>query len=161
MDLKERYQPILGFGSAFTDASCFLLDSMTPETRQRFLADTFSPTAMNLSVGRTTIGSSDYSRDVYSYDDTPGDSAMQHFSIAHDEGYILPMLREMRRLNPELFLPGFSLEPARLDEDLRIHARRLDAVQVHGAVCPLSLPISRGLSGCRRSHPGAHLPERD
>lgn len=107
----QRLQPMLGFGSAYTDASCFLLSQMDSVKRQAFLAETFSPSKMNLNVGRTTIGASDYSRNLYSYDDVVNDVAMEHFSIAHDEGYILPMLREMRRVNPELFLLSTPWSP--------------------------------------------------
>ncbi len=102
---------MLGFGSAYTDASCYLLSTMRPDARRRFLQETFSPQAMNLSVGRTTIGASDYSRDLYSYDDVEGDVCMEHFSIAHDQAYILPMLREMRRMNPDLFLLSTPWSP--------------------------------------------------
>lgn len=111
VDTSQRYQPMLGFGSACTDASCFLLNSMRPDTRQKFLTETFAPQRMNLNVGRTTIGASDYSRDVYNYDDTAGDVSMTHFSIAHDQEYILPMLREMRRINPDLFLLSSPWSP--------------------------------------------------
>ena len=111
IDPAQRYQPMLGFGCAYTDASCFLLSSMPGETRQRFLTETFSPQQMNLNVGRTTIGASDYSRDVYNYDDVAGDTELKNFSIAHDEAYVLPMLREMRRLNPELFLLSTPWSP--------------------------------------------------
>ena len=111
VDSSQRFQPILGFGAAYTDASCFLLSTMQPDARQRFLRETFSPQAMNLSVGRTSIGASDYSRDVYNYDDVAGDVTMQHFSIAHDETYILPMLREMRQINPDLFLLSTPWSP--------------------------------------------------
>lgn len=111
VDVEQRHQSMLGFGSAYTDASCFLLSGMQPDARQRFLTETFSPTQMNLNMGRATIGASDYSRDVYNYDDVPGDVELKHFSIAHDEAYILPMLREMRRLNPELFLLATPWSP--------------------------------------------------
>ena len=111
IEASQRFQPILGFGCAYTDASCFLLSEMQPSARQVFLEDTFSPGKMNLSVGRTSIGASDYSRDLYNYDDVPDDLEMKHFSIAHDEAYILPMLREMRRLNPELFLLATPWSP--------------------------------------------------
>lgn len=111
IDRSQRLQPILGFGCAYTDASCFLLNSMQPPARQKFLQDTFSPRQMNLSVGRTSIGASDYSRDVYSYNDTRDDLTMQHFSIVHDEAYILPMLREMRQINPDLFLLSTPWSP--------------------------------------------------
>ena len=111
IESAQTYQPMLGFGCAYTDAACFLLSGMQASTRQSFLEDTFSPAKMNLNVGRTSIGASDYSRDVYSYDDTPDDREMKHFSIAHDEAYTLPMLREMRRLNPALFLLSSPWSP--------------------------------------------------
>jgi len=111
VDASQSFQPILGFGSAYTDASCFLLNSMKPDARQSFLNDTFSPRGMNLSVGRTSIGASDYSRSLYSYDDTPDDVSMNYFSITHDETYILPMLREMRQINPDLFLLSSPWSP--------------------------------------------------
>ena len=94
VDEGVRYQPLLGFGAAFTDASCFLFSTMPPQTRQKLMNDLFSPAEMNLTVGRCCVGASDYSRDVYSYDDVPGDVALEHFSIAHDEAYILPTLRD-------------------------------------------------------------------
>lgn len=111
IDPQQRFQPMLGFGCAYTDASCFLLNGMQPEARQKLLVDTFSPGQMNLNVGRTTIGASDYSRDAYNYDDVAGDIALEHFSIAHDEAYILPMLREIRRINPEMFLLSTPWSP--------------------------------------------------
>ncbi len=111
VDSSQRFQPMLGFGCAYTDASCFLLSTMAADARQKFLVDTFSPGAMNLNVGRTSIGASDYSRDLYNYDDVADDLTLQHFSIAHDEAYILPMLREMRRHNPELFLLSTPWSP--------------------------------------------------
>ncbi len=107
----KRFQPMLGFGCAYTDSACFLLSGMQPSARQIFLEDTFSPSKMNLNVGRISIGASDYSRDLYSYDDVTDDIDLKHFSIAHDDAYILPMLREMRRLNPELFLLSTPWSP--------------------------------------------------
>jgi glucosylceramidase len=104
IDPGKRYQPILGFGAAFTDASCFLFNSLSTEARQALFSELFSPTEMNLSVCRTCIGSSDYSVSVYSFDEGAVDPDLKHFSIEHDREYILPMLREARKVNPELFL---------------------------------------------------------
>jgi glucosylceramidase len=59
---------------------------------------------MGLSVCRTCIGSSDYSTKLYSYDDGDADPDLTRFSIETDRAYILPMLREARKANPELFL---------------------------------------------------------
>ena len=111
VDEGVRYQPLLGFGAAFTDASCFLFSTMPPQTRQKLMNDLFSPAEMNLTVGRCCVGSSDYSRDVFSYDDVPGDMALEHFSIAHDEAYILPTLRDAGKINRDLFLLASPWSP--------------------------------------------------
>jgi glucosylceramidase len=59
---------------------------------------------MGLNVCRTCIGSSDYSTKVYSYDEGEADPELKRFSIEQDRQYILPILREARKANPELFL---------------------------------------------------------
>jgi glucosylceramidase len=59
---------------------------------------------MGFNVCRTCIGSSDYSTKLYSYADGEADPELSRFSIEHDRSYILPVLREARKANPELFL---------------------------------------------------------
>ena len=59
---------------------------------------------MGLSVCRTCIGSSDYSTKLYSFDEGEPDPELTRFSIDHDREYILPILREARQANPDLFL---------------------------------------------------------
>jgi glucosylceramidase len=78
---------------------------METSARQRLMEEMLGPQGLALSVGRTCIGSSDYSRNSYSYDDsaTP-DPELKHFSIDHDRAYILPILRDASRINPGLFL---------------------------------------------------------
>jgi len=105
IDPSVRYQEILGFGAAFTDASCYLLSELTAEKRQAVLADLLGPDGLRLSVGRTCIGASDYARYPYSFDDsTDPDPELQKFSIEHDREYIVPMLKEAQKFNQELFL---------------------------------------------------------
>jgi glucosylceramidase len=65
----------------------------------------FAPNEMAMNVCRTCMGASDYSRNVYSFDEsTEPDPELKKFSIDHDKAYILPVLREARKANPELFL---------------------------------------------------------
>src|SRR5664279_1784443 len=60
---------------------------------------------MALNVCRTCIGASDYARTVYSFDESSEpDPELKKFSIDHDKAYILPVLRQARKVNPELFL---------------------------------------------------------
>jgi len=105
IDVAQKYQSVLGFGGAFTDASCYLMSRMEAEPRKKLLAELLSPQGLELSMARTCIGSSDYSRNAYSFDEsTTPDPELKKFSIAHDQEYILPMLREAIQTNPELFV---------------------------------------------------------
>lgn len=104
IDATQRFQSVLGFGGAFTDASCYLFSQMDPAARRLLMEELFGPHGLRLSMGRTCIGSSDYSRSAYSFDDSPvPDPELKNFSIEHDRAYILPMLREALRANPEMF----------------------------------------------------------
>lgn len=107
----QRQQPVLGFGAAFTDAACYMFNQLAPNARADLFHELFSPTEMGLSVGRVSIGSSDYSVSVYSYDEGTADPELKRFSIDHDRAYILPMLTEARKVNPELFLLASPWSP--------------------------------------------------
>jgi glucosylceramidase len=111
IDSTRQFQPILGFGAALTDASCFLLSGMPAAARHSFLTEIYSPSGLNLNMGRCAIGASDYSRSVYSYDDVPDDMNLDHFSLKHDEAYILPTIRQVQEINPNLFLMATPWSP--------------------------------------------------
>ncbi|MGB8011884.1 MAG: glycoside hydrolase family 30 beta sandwich domain-containing protein [Terriglobales bacterium] len=101
---EKKFQPILGFGAALTDGSCLLFNGLTPAAREELFHVLFHPSEMGLNVCRTCVGSSDHSASVYSFDDGDPDPELKRFSIEHDRAYILPMLRQARQVNPELFL---------------------------------------------------------
>ena len=107
----ETAQPVLGFGAALTDAACHVLSQMPQSGRESLLNELFSPKEMAFSVGRICIGSSDYSRNVFSYDEGEPDPELKRFSIEHDREYILPLLRSVRQVNPQLFLLGSPWSP--------------------------------------------------
>ena len=105
LDPAASRQQILGFGAAMTDSTCYVLSQLSEGERQPIMHDMFAPGEMALNVCRTCIGASDYARDAYSFDESPEpDPELKKFSIDHDKAYILPMLREARKVNPELFL---------------------------------------------------------
>lgn len=101
---EKEFQTILGFGGAFTDAACYMFNLLSSFARERLFHELFDPAAMGLNLCRTCIGASDYSTKVYSYDDGEADPELKRFSIEQDRQYILPILREARKANPELFL---------------------------------------------------------
>jgi glucosylceramidase len=98
-------QQILGFGGALTDATCYVLSQLSDAERQAVMHDLFAPGEMAMNVCRTCIGASDYSRTAYTFDETnEPDPQLKKFSIDRDKGYVLPVLRDARKVNPELFL---------------------------------------------------------
>ena len=96
--------PFRGFGVALTGSSCHLLAHMPSEQRAALLYNVYGGNGLNLSVARVSVGSSDYSAELYSYDDTPDDTSLAHFSTARDDAYILPMLREVLSVRPDLYV---------------------------------------------------------
>src|SRR5579875_1630984 len=99
------FQEILGFGAALTDAACYMLSQLPPDAEEHLVHELFHPSEMGLNVFRVCMGSSDYARKVYSFDEgAEPDPEMSRFSIDHDREYILPTLTRARRANPNLFL---------------------------------------------------------
>ena len=106
VDPTRRYQRMTGFGASMTDTSAWVLtNKLTETTRIKTMNALFSPDqGIGLSMLRQPMGASDFAvNGAYSYDDMPAgqsDPTLSSFSIAHDQGYIIPRLREALRINP-------------------------------------------------------------
>jgi O-glycosyl hydrolase len=116
VDPTRRYQMMTGFGASMTDSAAYVLSKLPAATRDKTMADLFSPTAgIGISMLRNPMGASDFAvNGSYSYDDQPAgatDPALADFSIAHDKAYILPMLRQAERDNPRLAMMGTPWSP--------------------------------------------------
>ncbi len=101
----------LGFGVAITGSSCYNLSLMEPAARRALLEEIYGKEGIGLSVARLSIGASDYSAELYSYDDVENDIALEHFSIDRDRAYIIPMIREILEVNPDLYLYASPWSP--------------------------------------------------
>ncbi|MGN0557095.1 MAG: glucosylceramidase, partial [Acutalibacteraceae bacterium] len=98
------YQKVLGFGSAFTDASALNYAAMSPENRERFIRLYFDKKdGLGLNFCRTHINSCDFAGKKYTYVQN-GDKELATFSIAHDEENIIPMIHAALKVNDELLL---------------------------------------------------------
>ena len=105
LDPSATRQEMLGFGAALTDASCYVVSQLREDERAALMHELFDPREMAINVCRTCIGSSDYSTELFSYDDSEQDDPeLKKFSIDRDKKYVLPALRQARKLNPDLFL---------------------------------------------------------
>jgi glucosylceramidase len=116
VDDTRRYQRFIGVGGAMTDSSAWLIwDQLTPGHREQLLRDLFSAAGAHIRFLRIPIGASDFiTGPPYTYDDMPAgqaDPTLAHFSIGHDQAYILPALRAALALNPAAYLEAVPWTP--------------------------------------------------
>ena len=108
VDPSQRYQTMVGFGAALTDASAELMQRrLGPVPREALLQELFGRGAngVGFSFVRLTIGASDFSRAHVTYDDMPAgtrDDALAHFSIASARADVLPIIQRAHAINPQL-----------------------------------------------------------
>jgi glucosylceramidase len=116
VDETQQYQTIEGFGAAFTDSACYLLEQVAqPSQLTTTLSDLFTRTGngIGLSFMRNPMGASDLARSVYSFDDLASgtDVPLNNFSIAHDQTYIIPLIKAAQALNPQMKLMANPWSP--------------------------------------------------
>ncbi len=89
IDDRITYQEIDGFGASFMEAGLVCLNSLPPAKQEEVLRSLFDPkTGAGFTTMKTAIAATDFmsAGPFYSYDDTPGDTELTHFSIQRDLG---------------------------------------------------------------------------
>ncbi|MFK7921928.1 MAG: glycoside hydrolase family 30 beta sandwich domain-containing protein [Bacteroidia bacterium] len=107
IDPTQSFQPIEGFGAAMTGASAFvLMEHLAKAERLALLEELFSvEKGIGISYLRLTIGASDFSTGNFSYNDlSPGvtDTDMSEFSLAKEQTHLIPVLKEILTIAPDL-----------------------------------------------------------
>jgi glucosylceramidase len=116
LDRTKTYQTMTGHGAAMTDSSAWVLMNLkakNPALFEYVLQKLFSPTdGAGFSFLRLPMGASDYTATarLYTYCDEASRDLSQ-FSIDHDREYIIPALKEARRVNPEIYLLASPWSP--------------------------------------------------
>ena len=100
-----------GLGVSFSEAGCKILSELSAEDREKVLRMVFARKGAGLTMGRIHVGCSDYSAHVYTYDDVEDDFELKHFSIDEDRKYVLPIIKEAQRINPDIFFFGSVWTP--------------------------------------------------
>src|SRR4030095_622014 len=116
VDTTQTFQSIDGFGYALTGASAYLINHLSAATRDALLKELFGmdSTSISISYLRISIGSSDLDTVVFSYDDMPvgqTDTNLQHFSLAPDLPSLIPVLKEILAINPNIKILGSPWSP--------------------------------------------------
>ncbi|HUZ60981.1 MAG TPA: glycoside hydrolase family 30 beta sandwich domain-containing protein [Hanamia sp.] len=111
IDSTQKFQSIDGFGFCLTDGSAQLINSMTDADKNNLLKELFSTdnNSIGISYLRISIGSSDLSEKVYTFDDMPAgqtDISLAKFSIAEDTVDLIPILKRILQINPGIKILG-------------------------------------------------------
>src|SRR5690348_1613656 len=98
-------QVIEGFGATFSELGWTSLAALDAQERDGILRELFAPgVGANFTLCRMPVGANDVSRGWYSYDEVPGDFALEHFSIANDLQTLVPFIRSALAHQPDLRL---------------------------------------------------------
>jgi glucosylceramidase len=111
IDDDQQFQEIDGFGFALTGGSAELLMKMSSSARAKVLQEIFAVNDKNIGVSyiRLSIGSSDLNSFVFSYDDlkeNETDFDLKKFSLSQDLKDVIPVLKEILVINPEIKMLG-------------------------------------------------------
>jgi len=91
------YQTFEGFGGAITDAAGYVYSLLDQKQRKQVVETYFSPEKMGYELVRVHMDSCDFSVEMYEAMSDPNDRALDSFSFARTEQYILPMLADAQK----------------------------------------------------------------
>ncbi len=113
---QETFQTVDGFGYTLTGGSAMHLHNMNAADRAQVIKELFDTGGNNIGISylRVSIGASDLDERVFSYNDlAPGqtDEQMTQFSIAPDKEHLIPVLKEILTINPDIKILGSPWSP--------------------------------------------------
>jgi glucosylceramidase len=116
IDDSKKYQTIDGFGFALTGGSAMHIVRMSDDARAALIKELFSTEgkAIGISYLRLSIGASDLNEKVFSYDDLPEgqtDPEMKHFDLGPDRKDVIPVMKEILKVNPHIKILGSPWSP--------------------------------------------------
>jgi len=116
VDSALSYQSVDGFGYTLTGGSAFLINQMSPSSRSSLLNELFGSATNSIGISylRVSIGASDLSSTVFSYDDMPPgqtDINLTNFSLSKDTVDLIPVLKEILVINPNIKIMGSPWSP--------------------------------------------------
>ena len=107
VDETQTYQTIDGFGFTLTGGSAQSINTLNAQKRQELLQELFGKNDNSISISylRISIGASDLNATPFTYDDLPSgqtDVTLSQFSLNPDKNDVIPMLKEILAINPQI-----------------------------------------------------------
>lgn len=98
---EKRGKPLFGFGTCISEVGAKVIYELQDDKRQIILDDLFGE-GFRFDFCRLSVGANDFAESWYSYNETDGDYAMEHFTIDHDKKYIIPIIKEAQKRSENL-----------------------------------------------------------
>ncbi|MFH6995198.1 glycoside hydrolase family 30 beta sandwich domain-containing protein [Flavobacterium sp. FlaQc-48] len=113
---SQKFQTIEGFGFSLTGGSAQAILKLDQAKKEALLQELFSRKndAIGLSYLRISIGASDLNEVVFSYDDLPEgqtDLKLEKFNLGPDLKDVVPLLKEILAINPNIKIMGSPWSP--------------------------------------------------
>ena len=116
LDSTQKYQTVDGFGYTLTGGSAALINKINSADKTALLQELFGSNnnSIGLSYLRVSMGASDLNASVFSYDDMPAgqtDINLNNFSLSLDSIDVVPLLKEILLINPNIKILGSPWSP--------------------------------------------------
>jgi glucosylceramidase len=116
VDQTKTFQTIDGFGCCLTGGSAMHLIRMDAASRAELLKDLFATDSTHIGISylRVSIGASDLNDHAFSYNDLPAgktDPDLKAFSLEPDRANVIPILKEVLAINPDITILGSPWSP--------------------------------------------------
>lgn len=113
---SQKFQTIEGFGFSLTGGSAQTILKLDKAKKEALLRELFSKNddGISLSYLRISIGASDLNEKVFSYDDLPEgqtDLKLEKFDLGPDLNDVVPLLKEILAINPQIKIMGSPWSP--------------------------------------------------
>jgi glucosylceramidase len=111
VDSASQFQSVLGFGYTLTGGSAYLINRLSASEKSALLQELFGngENSIKVSYLRVSIGASDLSAEVFSYNDLPTgqtDVNLTNFSLSKDTVDVIPLLQQILAINPSIKIMG-------------------------------------------------------
>ena len=116
INAEESFQSVEGFGFTLTGGSAALINSLNDSKKDELLQQLFGKGEDGISISylRVSIGASDLDATTFSYDDIPEgetDEDLSEFSLSKDMENLIPLLKEILEINPDISILGSPWSP--------------------------------------------------
>lgn len=100
---EEELHPVRGFGCALTEAAGYVLSQMPEDKVEEIIDACYGKDGLGYCFGRIPLDSCDFSLENYSAISEPCTEALEGFSLARDEKYVLPLVKRVQKAAPQSF----------------------------------------------------------